>query len=221
MRYYYKAIRMAEWKRWKQMLVRMYKMGRPFTYCGRNVKWYICWRFLTELKLHLHMAQHVYSCAFVPEKPRFIFTKNLYTNVHAKFLHTNPRLEIIQMSFNWLPVRPRWHIHSCTTSNVLRLSDRNKLLIHRNKLLIWWLDGFQWDCTEEKANPKCHKLSYSIYAKVSDGTIIEMESSLVVARCWGTGGGSRGLWKRAQGVFEVGACGILTVMIVTPILQMY
>lgn len=76
------------------------------------------------------MVQHVHSCAFVPEKPRCIFTKNLYTNVHAKFLHNNPSLEIIQMSFNWLTVKPMWHMHSCTASNERRLSDRNKLLIH-------------------------------------------------------------------------------------------
>lgn len=111
------------------------------------------------------------------KKWKFMFTKNLYTNVHRNFIHNSLRLETIQMSISWLMVRQIWYIPSCTTHRI-RFNNRQEQATDTCNNS----DRSQRNCTEEKANPKCHKLFYSIYGKLLNGKIIEMENALVIAR---------------------------------------
>ena len=52
--------------------------------------------------------------------------KNLYTNVHRTITHISPKLETIQMSFNWWMGNTMWYIHTMDCPGL----KKNKLLIH-------------------------------------------------------------------------------------------
>lgn len=60
--------------------------------------WKIVVQFLIQLNIHL-ITQQYYSHHIYPPKMKTHPQKNLYINVHSKFIHKDPKMEITQKSF--------------------------------------------------------------------------------------------------------------------------
>jgi hypothetical protein len=57
-------------------------------------------QFPKKLNTQLHMIQILHSLAFIPEKQKLYFHKNLYISVHNSTIFNSPQLDRTQMSSN-------------------------------------------------------------------------------------------------------------------------
>lgn len=148
------------------MLVKMQKMDGYLIHCWWECNTIHLLAVSYKTEVVLTYGQTIALWDIIPETGKFIFIKELYTNVHRNCFHNNPKLETIQMAS--IVGNHQLMVGQIGITTVAILSKR--ILLNNRKEQVHTdgcnkLDESQQNCTKGKTKARGHKLFYFMYVK--------------------------------------------------------